>query len=392
MEDFIKQTGTDSRQLLIDLPQESLAAVYLSVTMAGGVFCTIPSSSAVPRLTTQCKYTKINYKSKIMFKTFHSAACVAAMAMLSVASVSCQKDRSLSSNGNFSINADMSLNDVWSIVSPDTKADGEEPKPVYQYFVFDSGNLLVDHVGSYMSDSQISKSFLRKIEFISEAGAYGIVGVTNLLQGEYPSKVKDTRAVVGKSDLITLTGVRDVCLGSTSLTVSPAKLNYSTKVEAYHIMAQLGIAISGVPSDITELSVTLPSQSNQFDFGGKFFGGSQSISLNILRANSPATDGTYTWSVQTMDDYGTYDWQLIYPSCDAADEGETVPTTMPITIIATDSENKTYTFNSSTATRCTPGTRTKLTATWNRLKYTDSATMEINPWQGAQQTGSFELL
>lgn len=285
-----------------------------------------------------------------------------AVAILATMFASCRKEQ-----GSYSITANLHQQDVWTA---GTKLDTGGDMDAYMgMYVFDNSDAYVCFTALKMATAS---NFAVNTTRITNTGHYTIYGFTGLVSAGIP---RPTDGTITLNTLLTVEGMRDVCLGTQTLDVVRSQQTYTTTITVNHIMAQLALTISGVPADVDQLVVTLPNQANQFNFLGQFSGNTTSVELPLTRSATAGADGLYSWTLNET---------IIYPCANGT-------TTMPIVVEGDDAAGRHYTFNTSSSTCCTTGTRTVLTSTWNILNYYLEAGFTVNPWTTVVQNGSFGL-
>lgn len=285
------------------------------------------------------------------------------LALLAVLFVACTKN-----DGEYTIKAKLNLPNVWTSVASKLETNGD-PTARMGMYIFDDNDA---YVGLMNREMVAATDFTATTSRITTAGRYTLYGYAYL---PYADLLHNTDAnPLTPSSVFTISEPRDICLGSQEITVISSQLNYTTTITLNHIMAQLALSVTGVPADINAISVTLPSQSNQFSFDGTFTGTNATQTIDLTRAATADANGNYTWSFPET---------IVFP-CAAG------TTSMPITVVATDATH-TYTFNTASTTCCTSTTRTVLTTTWSTLNYFVTGDLSIQPWTTVTQSGSFIL-
>lgn len=284
-----------------------------------------------------------------------------ALATLVALFSSCRKD------GDYTITATLQPKDVWTAGSKlETNGDLVSMMGIY---VFDNSGTYTCFAAANMSQAA---NFSVTSTRITEAGTYTIYGFTGISS---ENLLRPANQTITPTSTFIIDDNRDVCLGTQSVTITRSQINYSTTISLNHVMAQLALSVAEVPVDITSVEVTLPNQSNQVNFAGVFSGNATSQTITLTRSATADANGLYTWSFPET---------IVFPCANGT-------TSMPITVVATQANGVTYTFNTASSTCCTTGTRTVLSTTWNTLNYNLTAGFSVNPWTTVIQNDTFGL-
>lgn len=275
---------------------------------------------------------------------------------------SCKKE-----NGEYYVNANFQQRDVWTAES---KLDTGGDTLIYMaMYVFDNNNDFTCFSARRMFDAT---DFAVTSNRITTTGHYNLYGVTGISRARL---LRPTAGTALSTMVFTVDSLRDVCLGTQTVDITAANINYNVNITINHVMAQLSLAVNGVSTEIDSIKVVLPNQANQFDLNGVFYGNTTSSTITLVKSATPNTDGTYDFTCPET---------LIFPCASGT-------TSMPITVIAKQGNVETHTFNTSCSTCCTTGTRTALTTTWHTLNYNLTGGFSVNPWTSTIQTGTFTL-
>lgn len=290
-----------------------------------------------------------------------SLKLLVALATLVTLFASCRKD------GDYTITATLHPKDVWTAGSKlETNGDLVSMMGIY---VFDNNGAYTCFAAANMAQaSDFSVTSTR----ITTAGTYTVYGFTGISS---ENLLRPANQTITPASTFIIDDNRDVCLGTQTVTITRSQINYTTTVSLDHVMAQLALSVAEVPVDITSMEVTLPSQSNQVNFSGVFTGNAASQTITLTRSATADANGLYTWNFPET---------IVFPCANGT-------TSMPITVVATQANGVTYTFNTSSSTCCTTGTRTVLSTTWNTLNYNLTAGFSVNPWTTVIQNDSFGL-
>ena len=283
---------------------------------------------------------------------------LALIMILLTAFASCRKE---TATQNCTINLTNEQKNVWSA----STKDATSTKDIY--YVLDANGLCqaaakVDHATPATADKLLA------------LGDYSVFCITNA----DPFGLPYSASMIGTdftSQPMVLNTLTDVSFGRQPLAIVASQTNYDINVPVNHILAKLSLAIASVPEDITSIAVTLTNVSKTFYLDGTFATDGTTQTLNLQTAPSANADGTYDWTLPES---------LIYPCPTAA-------TATAITIVATDSQGHTATYNTSTTTICSSGTRTALTTTWRTLKDYLSYGYTETPWTTTTQQGTFDM-
>lgn len=284
-----------------------------------------------------------------------------AIVIISLVLTSCQDNQEPESEVAATINLSSSENPVWH---NNTRADAAT-KDIY--YVLDANGICqtaakVDHATPATADKLLA------------FGDYSVFCITNA----DPSGLPYVASMIGSdftAQSMVLNTLTDVSFGQQPLTILASKTNYDINVTVNHILAKLALTIANVPADIDAISVTLTNVSKTFYLDGTFAEDGTTQTLDLQTSTTPNADGTYDWSLPES---------LIYPCPTGA-------TATALTIVATDTNGNATTYNSSTTTVCSSGTRTNLATTWRTLSDHLSYGYTENPWTTTIQQGSFDM-
>lgn len=267
----------------------------------------------------------------------------------------------------FVIKPKVYISDPWTA---STKAIGATD-PIFMCYLFDRNNAIYNR-GNALGDNMTTT-----FEEVDKTGDYSIYCVTGWFIGEYPQTTKDTELYQGPITLDTelyMCSAKDICLGKQDISVSASQMIYNVVVNVDHIMAKAAFLIENVPSDVTNIIVTLPKQANKFKFDGTILGNTQSQTLTLIKESEQNEDGTYNWSVEET---------IVYPY--AKETGN-----MPIHLTVANSTGE-HTFKTETSACCSKGKRVAFKTGWNTIIYYQNAQVNINPWTDEVIDAEFDL-
>lgn len=268
----------------------------------------------------------------------------------------------------FVIKPQVYISDPWTA---STRAIGATD-PIFMCYLFDSNGNAIYNRGNALGDNMTTT-----FEEVDKTGDYSIYCVTGWFIGEYPQTTKDTELYQGPITLDTelyMCSAKDICLGKQDISVSASQMIYNVVVNVDHIMAKAAFLIENVPSDVTDITVTLPKQANKFKFDGTILGNTQSQTLTLIKESEQNEDGTYNWSVEET---------IVYPY--ANETG-----TMPIHLTVANSTGE-HTFKTETSACCSKGKRVAFKTGWNTIIYYQNAQVNINPWTDVVIDAEFDL-
>lgn len=267
----------------------------------------------------------------------------------------------------FVIKPQVYISDPWTA---STRAIGATD-PIFMCYLFDRNNAIYNR-GNALGDNMTTT-----FEEVDKTGDYSIYCVTGWFIGEYPQTTKDTELYQGPITLETelyMCSAKDICLGKQDISVDASQMIYNVVVNVDHIMAKAAFLIENVPSDVTDITVTLPKQANKFKFDGTILGNTQSQTLTLVKGSEQNEDGTYNWSVEET---------IVYPF---AQEGGN----MPIHLTVANSTGE-HTFKTETSACCSKGKRVAFKTGWNTIIYYQNAQVNINPWTDVVIDAEFDL-
>lgn len=267
----------------------------------------------------------------------------------------------------FVIKPQVYISDPWTA---STKAIGATD-PIFMCYLFDRNNAIYNR-GNALGDNMTTT-----FEEVDKTGDYSIYCVTGWFIGEYPQTTKDTELYQGPITLETelyMCSAKDICLGKQDISVDASQMIYNVVVNVDHIMAKAAFLIENVPSDVTDITVTLPKQANKFKFDGTILGNTQSQTLTLVKGSEQNENGTYNWSVEET---------IVYPY--ANETG-----TMPIHLTVANSTGE-HTFKTETSACCSKGKRVAFKTGWNTIIYYQNAQVNINPWTDVVIDAEFDL-
>ena len=308
-------------------------------------------------------------KTNFLFKS----KCFLVIVCVSAFSVSCTNHFSgiepeSNNDKRFVIKPQVYISDPWTA---STKAIGATD-PIFMCYLFDSNGNAIYNRGNALGDNMTTT-----FEEADKTGNYSIYCVTGWFIDEYPQTTKDTELYQGPITLDTelyMCSAKDICLGKQDISVDASQMTYNVVVNVDHIMAKAAFLIENVPSDVTDITVTLPKQANKFKFDGTILGNTQSQTLTLIKESEQNEDGTYNWSVEET---------IVYPF---AQEGGK----MPIHLTVANSSGG-YTFKTEASDCCTKGKRVAYKTDWGTMKYSQNTQVNINPWTNEVIDGEFEL-
>ena len=267
----------------------------------------------------------------------------------------------------FVIKPQVYISDPWTA---STRAIGATD-PIFMCYLFDRNNAIYNR-GNALGDNMTTT-----FEEVDKTGDYSIYCVTGWFIGEYPQTTKDTELYQGPITLDTelyMCSAKDICLGKQDISVDASQMIYNVVVNVDHIMAKAAFLIENVPSDVTDITVTLPKQANKFKFDGTILGNTQSQTLTLVKGSEQNENGTYNWSVEET---------IVYPY--ANETG-----TMPIHLTVANSTGE-HTFKTETSACCSKGKRVAFKTGWNTIIYYQNAQVNINPWTDVVIDAEFDL-
>lgn len=288
----------------------------------------------------------------------------ASIALLSA----CEKsESSLTPSELYSINAGITISNAWT-VDGNQETRAATGNPLFMVYIFDPNSQALTNKGGYMTKLSQGVNF----DAINTTGTYTFYGITNLVSGEYTSTGSDVTLTPGSTfTLGTETAPRDICLGSQTVTVTAGTSSYSTSITANHIMSQLALTVKSVPTDVTSMTVTLPSQANVFDFNGTFTGNATSQTLTLTKADAANADGSFDWTCPAT---------IVYPCADGTTE-------MPIKITWSSATVTDKVVNTTSGTCCLSGKNLSLSTTWGE-SFRNSVGITAASWAVVEQ-GTF---
>ena len=267
----------------------------------------------------------------------------------------------------FVIKPQVYISDPWTA---STRAIGATD-PIFMCYLFDRNNAIYNR-GNALGDNMTTT-----FEEVDKTGDYSIYCVTGWFIGEYPQTTKDTelyqRPITLDTELY-MCSAKDICLGKQDIYVNTSQMIYNVVVNVDHIMAKAAFLIENVPSDVTDITVTLPKQANKFKFDGTILGNTQSQTLTLVKGSEQNENGTYNWSVEET---------IVYPY--ANETG-----TMPIHLTVANSTGE-HTFKTETSACCSKGKRVAFKTGWNTIIYYQNAQVNINPWTDEVINAEFDL-
>ena len=266
--------------------------------------------------------------------------------------------------GECVIDAYIQQKDIWS---EDTAAKDEtDNRPAFMCYLFNPDNVCIHNNGGYISDG-LQTTVTRS----TTTGRHTMYSIVGLYIEEFPR----TSTGASLNSLIKITSPKDISLGKQEFNVTASSLNYTVNISVDHIMSKLSLLVRNVPIDITSIKITLTNQGNYFKFDGTILGDTTMQELELSKATTANSDGTYNWSIQDV---------IVYPTATAA-------TTMPLQIIAINSNGKSYTFNTSTSSCCYSEEIKYLKTTWDDIISSVTGNITINPWTTEVDEDEFDM-
>ena len=266
--------------------------------------------------------------------------------------------------GECVIDAYIQQKDIWS---EDTAAKDEtDNRPAFMCYLFNPDNTCIHNNGGYVSDG-LQTTVTRS----TTTGRHTMYSIVGLYIEEFPR----TSTGASLNSLIKITSPKDISLGKQEFNVTASSLNYTVNISVDHIMSKLSLLVRNVPIDITSIKITLTNQGNYFKFDGTILGDTTMQELELSKATTANSDGTYNWSIQDV---------IVYPTATAA-------TTMPLQIIAINSNGKSYTFNTSTSSCCYSEEIKYLKTTWDDIISSVTGNITINPWTTEVDEDEFDM-
>ena len=266
--------------------------------------------------------------------------------------------------GECVIDAYIQQKDIWS---EDTAAKDEtDNRPAFMCYLFNPDNVCIHNNGGYISDG-LQTTVTRS----TTTGRHTMYSIVGLYIEEFPR----TSTGASLNSLIKITSPKDISLGKQEFNVTANSLNYTVNISVDHIMSKLSLLVRNVPIDITSIKVTLTNQGNYFKFDGTILGDTTMQELELSRSTIANSDGTYNWSIQDV---------IVYPTATAS-------TTMPLQIIAINSNSKSYTFNTSTSSCCYSEEIKYLKTTWDDIISSVTGNITITPWTTEVDEDEFDM-
>ena len=266
--------------------------------------------------------------------------------------------------GECVIDAYIQQKDIWS---EDTAAKDEtDNRPAFMCYLFNPDNTCIHNNGGYVSDG-LQTTVTRS----TTTGRHTMYSIVGLYIEEFPR----TSTGASLNSLIKITSPKDISLGKQEFNVTANSLNYTVNISVDHIMSKLSLLVRNVPIDITSIKITLTNQGNYFKFDGTILDDTTMQELELSKATTANSDGTYNWSIQDV---------IVYPTATAA-------TTMPLQIIAINSNGKSYTFNTSTSSCCYSEEIKYLKTTWDDIISSVTGNITINPWTTEVDEDEFDM-
>lgn len=266
--------------------------------------------------------------------------------------------------GECVIDAYIQQKDIWS-EDPAAK-DETDNRPAFMCYLFNPDNVCIHNNGGYISDG-LQTTVTRS----TTTGRHTMYSIVGLYIEEFPR----TSTGASLNSLIKITSPKDISLGKQEFNVTASSLNYTVNISVDHIMSKLSLLVRNVPIDITSIKITLTNQGNYFKFDGTILGDTTMQELELSKATTANSDGTYNWSIQDV---------IVYPTATAA-------TTMPLQIIAINSNGKSYTFNTSTSSCCYSEEIKYLKTTWDDIISSVTGNITINPWTTEVDEDEFDM-
>ena len=266
--------------------------------------------------------------------------------------------------GECVIDAYIQQKDIWS-EDPAAK-DETDNRPAFMCYLFNPDNVCIHNNGGYISDG-LQTTVTRS----TTTGRHTMYSIVGLYIEEFPR----TSTGASLNSLIKITSPKDISLGKQEFNVTASSLNYTVNISVDHIMSKLSLLVRNVPIDITSIKVTLTNQGNYFKFDGTILGDTTMQELELSKATTANSDGTYNWSIQDV---------IVYPTATAS-------TTMPLQIIAINSNGKSYTFNTSTSSCCYSEEIKYLKTTWDDIISSVTGNITINPWTTEVDEDEFDM-
>lgn len=274
---------------------------------------------------------------------------------------SCQSNENIKGEVAATLNLSSTQNSVWHNTS---RADSD---PQDTYYVLDENGLCRTAAQVNHATPATAKKFLA-------SGDYSVFCITNADKSGFPY----VTSMIGTdftNQAMVINTLTDVSLGQQSLSIVASKTRYDINVTVHHILAKLALSIANVPDDISTIKLTLTNVSKTFILNGSFSADGTTQTLNLQKAATTNADGTYNWTLPES---------LIYPC-------HTGATATAINIVATDTNGNEQTYNTSSTTVCSSGTRTTLTTIWRTLTDHLSYGYTETPWTETVQQGSFDM-
>lgn len=254
--------------------------------------------------------------------------------------------------------------DIWSD-NAETK-DEVDNRAAFMCYLFNPDNVCIHNNGGYVANGL--QTTVTRSTTIGRHTMYSIVGM-------YIEEFPRTSTGASLNSLIKITSPKDISLGKQEFNVTASSLNYTVNISVDHIMSKLSLLVRNVPIDITSIKVTLTNQGNYFKFDGTILGDTTMQELELSKATTANSDGTYNWSIQDV---------IVYPTATAA-------TTMPLQIIALNSSGKSYTFNTSTSSCCHSAEVRYLKTSWDDIISSVTGNITITPWSTEVDEDEFDM-
>lgn len=284
------------------------------------------------------------------------------LCLLLIVLFSCQSNEDYTSEVNATLKISSTESNVWRTIGTRAATSTND-----FYYVLDANSLCQTAVKENHGTPHNSEKLL-------PTGTYNVFCITNV----DPSGIRFESSMIGadySTQAMVINTLTDVCLGQQPLNIVPSKTIYDINVPVNHILAKLALSIAKVPADIATVALTLGNASKTFTLDGNFAEDGTTLTLDLQKATTANADDTYNWTLPET---------LIYPCQSGA-------TTTVITIVATDTNGNTTTYETSASTVCSSGTRTSLTTTWRTLANQLHYSYTENPWTETVQQGSFDM-
>jgi hypothetical protein len=233
--------------------------------------------------------------------------------------------------------------DVWDELTSRAAAEQVTPTLPVHYYLYSKST------EQFVADTEITSGTDLGATFDVAKGKYTVYALTGV---SCPLTFKEASL----DSLFTFAPDADICLGSTSVSVSSS--NVTGKITAAHVFSQLSLSVQDVPDDVTAMTATISSVYNSFGWDGKHGSTTGPVTLTLTKSA-----GATTWSTE----------HYTYPSTSA----------LKITLTATRGQN-TETVSTTSKNWLTIGRKLNLSATYQTL-YSAGVTIVTDKWTSTDE-------